>query len=103
MDFVKSDDTTPEPILITVGIVNLEDRARECWDEACHVRGWLRAPTFLRVYLPDVSSLSPCDSYYSLKLKVWLKLKRCDGKVESSCVYKSFDVIKKLEVCWKNL
>jgi hypothetical protein len=32
------------------------------------------------------------------KLKVWLKLEQCDGKVRSLCVYESFDVMKKLEV-----
>ena len=35
---------------------------------------------------------------FTLKIKVWLKLKRCDGKVESLCVQKSFDVMEKLKV-----
>lgn len=40
--------------------------------------------------------------YFTPKVKVWLKFKRCDRKVESLCVEK-FDVIKKLEVCRKTL
>ena len=35
---------------------------------------------------------------FTLKLEVWLKLKRCDGKVGNLRVQECFDVIEKLEV-----